>query len=54
MLKFILSGEIFENRKEAKLKMGHANYNRALSAGQIEFIQEESSNQEKDIGGRVT
>lgn len=27
---FLPSGELYENRKEAKLMMGHANYNRAL------------------------
>ena len=27
---YIPSGEVYENRKEAKLMMGHANYNRAL------------------------
>jgi hypothetical protein len=27
---FLPSGELYENRKEAKQMMGHANYNRAL------------------------
>ena len=27
---YLPSGEVYENRKEAKLMMGHANFNRAL------------------------
>ena len=27
---YIPSGEVYNNRKEAKLMMGHANYNKAL------------------------
>ena len=27
---YIPSGEVYNNRKEAKLMMGHANFNRAL------------------------
>ena len=27
---YLPSGEVYENRKEAKLMMGHANYNKAL------------------------
>jgi hypothetical protein len=38
IIKHVPSGETFENRKEAKVKMGHANYNRALKAGEIMFI----------------
>ncbi len=30
-----LTGETFANRKEAKVKMGHANYNRAIKQGNI-------------------
>jgi hypothetical protein len=28
MLKYIPTGEVFSNRLEAKLKLGHANFNR--------------------------
>ena len=27
---YLPSGEVYNNRKEAKLMMGHANYNKAL------------------------
>ena len=37
-IKHIPSGEIYENRKEAKIKMGHSNYNRALKHGEILFL----------------
>ena len=32
------TGEVFENRKAAKEKMGHYNYDRALKAGLFTFI----------------
>ena len=32
------SGRIFENRKEAKVQMGHSAYNKALSMGQMLFL----------------
>lgn len=35
---YLPSGEVYENRKEAKLMMGHANYNRALRNRLILFI----------------
>ena len=38
MIKHIPTGQIFNNRKEAKIGLGHANYNRALKAREIEFI----------------
>ena len=34
----IISGETFENRKEAKVRMGHSNFNRALRDGNILFL----------------
>lgn len=37
-IKHIPSGMIFENRKEAKMTMGHSNYNHALKNGEIAFI----------------
>ena len=37
-LKHIPSGETFENRKEAKLVLGHGRFNRALKNGEIMFI----------------
>lgn len=30
-----LTGEVFTDRKEAKKKMGHANFNRAVKNGNI-------------------
>ena len=35
---YIPSGEVYNNRKEAKLIMGHANFNRALRNGFMLFI----------------
>ena len=35
---YLPSGEVYENRKEAKLMMGHANYNRALRNRLMLFI----------------
>ena len=37
-IKFLTTGEIFQNRKEAKLIIGHSNYNRALRKGEMVFI----------------
>ena len=37
---YIPSGEVYNNRKEAKLMMGHANYNRALKNGLMLFIND--------------
>ena len=34
------SGAVYNNRKEAKLMMGHANYNRALKNRLIMFIND--------------
>ena len=36
------SGAVYNNRKEAKLMMGHANYNRALKNRLIMFINDSS------------
>lgn len=33
-----LSGEVFENRRDAKERMGHSNFNRALRDGYILFL----------------
>ena len=35
---YIPSGEVYNNRKEAKLMMGHANFNRAMRNGFMLFI----------------
>ena len=35
---YLPSGEVYNNRKEAKLMMGHANFNRALRNGFMLFI----------------
>lgn len=40
MIKNKLTNEIYENRQEAKKKMGHANYNRAVRYGDIEFLND--------------
>ena len=37
MLKNLETGEVFENRKQAKMVMGHANYNKAVKKGLIEY-----------------
>lgn len=37
-LKHLPSGQSFENRKEAKLVMGHGEFNRALKNGEFMFI----------------
>ncbi len=39
----IQSGIVFENRRDAKMKMGHANYNRALREGNIMFLNNYST-----------
>lgn len=38
LVKHLPSGEVFANRKEAKLKLGHSNYNKALKNGEIAFV----------------
>ena len=37
-VKHIPSGVVYENRKEAKQKMGHGYYNRALKNGEMLFV----------------
>lgn len=37
-IKHIPSGAVYENRKEAKLMMGHSNYNKAIRNGQMLFV----------------
>ena len=37
-VKHIPSGAVYENRKEAKLIMGHSNYNKAIRNGQMLFV----------------
>jgi len=37
-LKYLPTGEVYENRKEAKIKLGHSNYNKALKRGDIFFL----------------
>lgn len=37
---YIPSGEVYNNRKEAKLMMGHARFNKALKDGQMLFIKD--------------
>lgn len=37
-VKHIPSGAVYANRKEAKLMMGHNNYNRALHNRQMLFV----------------
>lgn len=38
MWKNIETGETFANRKEAKVRMGHSNFNKALKAHKIIYI----------------
>lgn len=38
----IQSREIFENRKDAKVRMGHSQFNRALRDGNILFLNTHS------------
>jgi hypothetical protein len=38
-IKHVPSGEVYENRKEAKIKMGHSNFNRALKNGEMLFLK---------------
>lgn len=33
-----ITDEIYPNRKEAKKVMGHANFNKAVKKGDVEFI----------------
>ncbi len=37
-VKHVLTGKVYENRKEAKQKMGHGRYNRALRDGELLFV----------------
>lgn len=37
---YLPSGEVYENRKEAKMKMGHSRFNKALRDGLMLFIKD--------------
>ena len=37
--KYLNIFEVYENRKEAKIKMGHSNFNRALKNGEMLFLK---------------
>ncbi len=37
-VKSLITGQVFQNRKEAKLIMGHSNYNKALRKGEMAFV----------------
>lgn len=37
-VKHVPSGAVYANRKEAKIKMGHGQYNRALKNGEMLFV----------------
>lgn len=37
-VKHLPSGRIYENRKDAKVQMGHSAYNKALHEGQMLFL----------------
>lgn len=37
-IKHIPSNKVFNNRKEAKKSLGHANYNRAVTNKEIEYL----------------
>ena len=45
---YLPSGEVYENRKEAKLMMGHANYNRALKNRLMQLIDSYDLLEHKD------
>jgi hypothetical protein len=36
------TGEIYNNRKEAKIKLGHTVFNKMYSHGEIKFFHEDS------------
>lgn len=38
MIKNLKTNEVYENRKEAKEKMGHANFNRALKNKELQIV----------------
>lgn len=38
MIRNKMNNETYTDRKEAKMKMGHANFNKALKNGELEFI----------------
>ena len=38
MIRNKINNETYTDRKEAKMKMGHANFNKALKNGEMEFI----------------
>lgn len=44
-VKHIPSGVVYENRKEAKLMMGHSNYNKAIRNGQMLFVSTYAPNE---------
>lgn len=37
-LKHIPTGMVYANRKDAKLKMGHSNYNKAIRCGHMVLV----------------
>ncbi len=37
-IKYLPTGQTFDNRKEAKIALGHSNFNHALKDGKIVFI----------------
>lgn len=38
LIKDMSTRRVYKNRKEAKLHMGHSNFNKALKQGQIMFV----------------
>jgi hypothetical protein len=38
LIKHLPTGMVFENRKDAKVQMGHSAYNKALRNGQMLFL----------------
>ena len=38
MIKNLKTGKVYNNRKEAKEDMGHSNYNKAWSNGELQII----------------
>jgi len=38
-IEYLPTGEVFANRRDAKMIIGHSRYNRALKDGKIAFVR---------------
>lgn len=43
------TGQVFENRKQAKQHLGHSNFNRLVKNNELEFTNEVSVHSNTDI-----